>query len=35
MTHHLVAYLFVFAGAVGITAVVVVAIMDACRSRKR
>jgi hypothetical protein len=34
MTHHIVAWLFVIAVAIGVAAVVVVAIMDARRNRK-
>jgi hypothetical protein len=34
MTHHIVAWLFVIAVAIGIAAVVVVAIVDARRNRK-
>jgi hypothetical protein len=34
MTHHIVAWLFVIAVAIGVAAVVVVAVMDARRNRK-
>jgi hypothetical protein len=35
VTHHIVAWLFVIAVTVGVAAVVVVAIMDARRNRRR
>jgi hypothetical protein len=35
MTHHIVAWLFVIAVALGVAAVVIVAVMDARRKKKR